>query len=278
MDLSDYFDAVGEDLKNSVTKTRATLSHSGNKGTQAEAAFRDFLRKHLPRSFDVGHGEIIDRAGSVVGSRQEAGQIDVIVFDESHPRFVEVETPGLYLIEGVVASAEVKMSLQLSDVEEIIGKAAAFKRLRPTIGHGDDVVSTPSDVERFVNRRPYFLFAYESATPIDSFYSRMIEVQNALGLGDTDHLDAVFMLDRGTILNLGDGQGFTASRNPDGTLISGWLREPKPVMVSLISWLSIVTPMLMHRSAILTSYLVRTINQPTAVVAPQSIAGPTPSA
>lgn len=261
MKLSAYFEALGDKLKADLAATRASLSHAGNKGAKAEMVFRNFLRMHIPRTYDVGHGEVIDTAGNCAGANKGPGQLDVIVIDDAHPRFVEVQEPGLYFVEGVLAAGEVKAALKLSDAEEIISKAAAFKRLRTALGVGDLVFANDEDMDRFFNRRPYFLFAFEAATPLESFYTRIIELESSLGLGPTDHLDAIFLLDRGAAVNLGTGRGGLVSIDANGKPTVGWLRETRPVVIALISWLSEVMPRIVRLSPITRNYLTRSAKQ-----------------
>ena len=77
-----------------LEETRSRFAHPGNKGDAVEIAFRDFLRKHLPRRFDVGHGEVIDTNG------HRSGQVDVVVMNEHHPFTYPPEDAGLFFIEG----------------------------------------------------------------------------------------------------------------------------------------------------------------------------------
>ncbi len=67
------------------------MEHKGNRGSGAEDAFRDFLSRHLPRRFDVGHGEVVDTHGA------RSGQVDVLIINEDQP-FRHGGRPGLYLV------------------------------------------------------------------------------------------------------------------------------------------------------------------------------------
>jgi hypothetical protein len=172
-----------------------------------------------------------------------------------------VQEPGLYFIEGVLAAGEVKAALKLSDAQEIMEKAAAFKRLRTALGHGDIALANDADVDRFLNRRPYFLFAFEAATPLENFYKRIIELEKSLSLGPTDHIDAIFLLDRGAAVNLGTGRGGLVAFDAHGTHKVGWIRDARPVMIALISWLSEVMPRIVHLSPIERHYLTRSAKE-----------------
>lgn len=258
MNLVQYFEAAEHKLRAELNAVRASLAHSGNKGARVENVFRKFLDAHIPRRYEVGHGEVLDKSGANAGAQEGPGQIDVLIIDDAHPRFADISEPTFYFIEGVLAGAEIKASLKLSDAEEIIKKAAEFKRLWTLLGPGDLSFHTEADRERFLNRRPYFLFAFESETPLDSFLQRVSELEQAMGLAPIAHLDAIFLLDRGALINLGDGQGSLASFNNDGTKLAGWLKSSRPVLISLISWLNVVMPSIVHMSPIILGYIIRT--------------------
>ncbi|MGP4802162.1 DUF6602 domain-containing protein [Agrobacterium cavarae] len=55
-------------LRAELESIRAARAHAVNKGNKAELAFRTFLNDHLPRSFEVGHGEAIDVHGNEAGN------------------------------------------------------------------------------------------------------------------------------------------------------------------------------------------------------------------
>ena len=257
MDFAAYYQRIGDRLKLELEDARGMLQHNGNRGAQAENIFRSFLRNHVSRNLDVGHGEVIDRHGSHAGTSTGDGQIDVLVVDADHPRFAQISEPSLYFIEGILAAAEVKSTLELSDAEDIVKKAAAFKRLRTELGYGDSVIISTHDVDRYLNHRPYFIFAFKSKTPLDAFVARILEYQASLGLGETQHVDAVFLLDRGAAINLGSGNGGLAVLGPDGQPVSGWIKEKRPTMVALISWLSEVMPRISRNAPIVRNYMTR---------------------
>ncbi len=264
MDLTRYFEAIGVKLSAELAGVRATMSHSGNKGSRTEEAFREFLRDHIPRKHDVGHGEVTDVQGRSAGAMYGPGQIDVLIIDEAHPRFAGPAEPGLYFIEGVLAGGEVKTHLKLGDVDEIVRKAAAFKLLQVTHAEGDAIRAQLEDFERFVNRRPYFLFAYESETTVDSLVTRLNESARSQGISLVQSVDAVFLLDRGAAINVGDGQGSVRGIDGVGNPIRGWVAQQNPVMVDLIAWLHEVMPNITHARSLICRYVGQSEQQARA--------------
>ena len=79
-----------------LTDIRAKFDHAGNKGSLAEAQFRDFLRKYMPGNTRVGHGEVFDIDGRL------SKQTDVIVSNEYHVALQsDWEQPQRFTIEAV---------------------------------------------------------------------------------------------------------------------------------------------------------------------------------
>jgi hypothetical protein len=84
MKLSDIFDNVSRQMQLDFDQARAAITHPGLKGSAFEEAFREFLRRYLPRKLDVLQGIIVDAQG------KSSKQLDVIVCDSaSTPVFYE---------------------------------------------------------------------------------------------------------------------------------------------------------------------------------------------
>src|SRR4051794_22005754 len=81
-------------LAAALAYSRAVYEHMGNRGTSVEGAFRDFLSRHLSRSFSVGTGEVIDSHG------KRSGQVDVAILNSDQPFISPMNEPGLYIVEG----------------------------------------------------------------------------------------------------------------------------------------------------------------------------------
>ena len=258
VDFPDYFSGMEIKLHAELQIIRAGTTHAVNKGTKAEQAFRTFLNDHLPRSIEVGHGEAIDQHGSEAGDKRGGDhQVDVIIINDSHPRFGKIEEPNTYFIEGILAAGEVKASLNMGQVETVFKQAVAFKKLNTVLGKGDMVSFNDTDGERFVTRRPYFLFVYESSVKPELLMKRVLELEQDSGVEATKHLDAIFMLGHGSMFNVGTGKSSFMMIQPDGTPLTGWGFAGIDTLMPLIGWLSAVMPNIVHLSSITTPYLVR---------------------
>lgn len=263
VDFPAYFSGMEAKLRAELDAIRAITTHAGNKGNKAEQALRTFLNDHLPRSIEVGHGEAIDKHGNEAGDKRGGDhQIDVLIINDSHPRFGKVEEPNTYFIEGILAGGEVKASLQMGQMEAIFKQAVAFKKLNTTLAKGDLTCSNEADIERFLNRRPYFLFVYEASVKPKALIERVLELERDNGVGTTEHLDAIFMLGHGSMFNVGDGKSSFVMLQPDGAPITGWGFRATNSLMPLIGWLSAVMPNVVHLSSITLPYLVKKYQRP----------------
>jgi len=159
--IKEKLQSVQRRLEASLEEIRASHSHRGNRGSNAESVVRDFLREYLPPDNRIGEGEIID-------SREHIStQLDIIITNPNHPYINDLKEPGLFLIEGVAAAGEVKTNLSSTDVDTLIQSCMTYKKLEIIHQPGTRISSTThSDIERFVKHRPYFIFAFESQITI----------------------------------------------------------------------------------------------------------------
>jgi hypothetical protein len=232
-----------------LAQARDRFEHRGDRGTAgAEVPFREFLREYLPRSHEVGHGEIVDAEGRI------STQTDVVVVDPDHPFTFTPSDPGLFFIDGIAAAGEVKSVLTTSELETTLKNSARFKELTPQHYKGTMIVSNSSDIPRFYDRRPYFLIAFESQLKTETIAAKIHEFQQENP--GVPLLDGVFALGRGWVVDFGDGNGAFQFRLDDGHSVPGWVwRDVPEVLFDFFVWLSIVTPRFVRFEAVLTKYL-----------------------
>lgn len=117
----------------------AILSHSGDLGFVREHFVNQVLSSFLPKSIIVGSGEIIGSSGN--GKEVRSGQQDIILYRSDFPVFTSFTHINTYLIEGVIATIEIK-----SDLSKGYALDKAFKNVyritsiskRVFIGENDD--------------------------------------------------------------------------------------------------------------------------------------------
>jgi hypothetical protein len=238
-------------LRLSLDEARARFAHAGNKGDEVERAASQFLREHLPRRYGVGEGEIIDTHG------KRSGQLDVVVSDELQPFSFPEGSPGLYLIEGVVGTCEIKSVLTTDELEDVIKKAKQFKPLKKSQVKGELAIGKNPATDRFYHRPPFFALAFDNTVRPQTIVDRLSAV------ADDDEApnggpDALFVLGQGFALNLGDGTDVYQFRTVNGDPITGWVWCPsETVLADLLLWFATTE----HRTFRPTSPIVPYISQ-----------------
>lgn len=100
----EYANSIERMMSEWYQHSQITLSHSGNLGRSREHFIKEVLSTFLPKSVVVGSGEITD------GDRR-SGQQDIIIYRSDFPVITGFGIDSTYLIEGVVATIEVKSDL-----------------------------------------------------------------------------------------------------------------------------------------------------------------------
>jgi hypothetical protein len=221
-ELSELMNQAAGEMRHSLAKTRAALSHNLSRGEAAEESFRAFLRKHLPDSLGVTKGQILDSKGG------RSRQLDVIIYNKSRTPMLFTSDEGdqqLVPSEGAIAVVEIKTSIRAADVEGIVANMQSVKTLDKTAYYGDKGVSINTfnmyGQELKVFPTLFFVFAYEGANlgPLAAEFQRLN--------GDRPvacRIDGVCILDSGIIMHHrlneeGDSQ-FDIIASPSSTMMA----------------------------------------------------------
>lgn len=239
-------------LQIELEKVRAELDHTGNKGSSLEQSVRTFLGRFLPPTVRIGQGEVIDSFD------RASGQLDVIITNRHHPPLNIDGAPSTYFIEGVSAIGEVKACLRHSDLDDAIASCAKFKSLEPFHPEGVTVYSNPEDLKRYVDRRPYFLFAFDSEITPHNLRHLLTSRYQKNGFPLTQQIDAVFLLGHGSVLNAGDATGnlkvhYGGKTAPGFHAISP---DINGVLNMLLGWFHLVTPEVEYRHSPMIRYIL----------------------
>jgi len=101
------------------------LDHSSLVGSAREFIVKRVLRSILPPMAHIGTGMVVDFHG------KKSRQIDIIVYDPRFPVF-EIESGiGIYLLEGVIATIEVKSTLTKKSLFEALENTHSILQLTP---------------------------------------------------------------------------------------------------------------------------------------------------
>jgi hypothetical protein len=99
------------------------LEHGTMVGSAREFLVSRALRSVLPPSLHIGTGRVIDSCGN------RSKQVDVVIYDPVFPILETHPGNGLYLVEGVVATIEVKSNVDKTKLWEAFDNCLSVTRL-----------------------------------------------------------------------------------------------------------------------------------------------------
>jgi hypothetical protein len=118
-----------------AANSMAHVQHSGRKGRLREILIRQLFRPLLPMDIGVGTGEII----TVVTGEPASKEQGVVIFDRRIlPPLVLGSSIGLFPLESVLFTIEVKSRLTADELRKAHESAPHLGRLRALSGHFDD--------------------------------------------------------------------------------------------------------------------------------------------
>lgn len=163
-----WFDQLDKMLE-SEAQLCGLLGHNGTVGQAREFLLKNVLSRILPSTVHIGSGRVIDSFGG------ESKQIDVVVYD---PRFPMLSSEGaaLYFVEGVLATIEVKSTINSAKLTEALDNCRSVLELRVVGEHQEEMerrvahyqkehrLSQQEAVDRFwyMMRPATYVFAYRS--------------------------------------------------------------------------------------------------------------------
>ena len=151
-------------------------------------------------------------------------QTDIVIANEGQPPiFSDWEHANMFIIEGVAAAGEVKTSLQSIDqLKDTFNKGTTFKNILAEPPKQSLMFSSREDTRRFVYQRPYFAIFFESKVRLETVLSSLREWDSEVRAIQRPSIDALFLLDRGSVVHFGNADGILKIRLPDGTSGRGY--------------------------------------------------------
>ncbi len=200
--LKSHFDAVEESLL-AIAKVPANSGHPLHKGTPREAFIRTFLEGHLSESVAVGTGEIIDAHSK---PRDQRNQHDIVIYRRSYPRLDFGGEINGFLAESVVATIEVKSTLEKGELQKAMRAAKAVKALQRNVVTSLTAGYQPPTILSYV-------VAYDGPASIETVYGWLPQISDTEGIvypeipasdearlkTASPSLDGVFILGKGFI-------------------------------------------------------------------------------
>lgn len=250
--LKEKIKSVEKQMVEALAEIRKTFNHSGNKGTSNENDFSDFVKQYLPRRMEIGNGEVIDSFGN------RSGQADIVITSEDHPFTFSPNRPGLFFIEGILALGEIKTVLTSQELKNALSNSLLYKKLKTTHGKGSIVSANPSDLKRYYEHPPFFLFCYESQLSLEKIKYNIEKFVSENSIGNLQVIDAVFVLGKGYVINFGDGQETFQFRTPEGRKVTDWvIKVSDSVLFDFFSYLSVTMPKIIRFVPIIANYLFK---------------------
>jgi hypothetical protein len=124
MDLKAALSLGGIQARSELSLVRKSLDHAGQKGSALEKFVANTLKRHLPENIAISEGIVISSDGDI------SGQLDLIIYDSSAPKFFDNGSTKVIPVEYVYAIVEIKSSLDSSLLDEIFEKHRKIKNYK----------------------------------------------------------------------------------------------------------------------------------------------------
>lgn len=117
MNTKSYFESLSKELSGLRDRVRHFIDdrHWQTDGEWKETVLRNFLRRNLPRSFEVGRGFVISKFGA-------STQIDLLIYDTSKPILFRDGDLVFLTPDAVRCVIEVKSKLTPSSLKQCVSK------------------------------------------------------------------------------------------------------------------------------------------------------------
>jgi hypothetical protein len=252
--LDERFADIDRRLAERLKNARSSTKHLGVRGDELAGALGEEIRDHWTDCASFHERcEIRDTRGVL------SQEVDLVLLNRFHPAFLIKNRPRILFIEGVLAAAEVKTSLDKGETVDCLRKAQAFKRLQSKMTASDLESHNVdnADWDRYLVRRPFFAFAYEDSRNIRTVRKNIDEWVNDNHVPIEEQIDAIFVLNRGIVINLGPGAGIGAIEiwSERVRLLSAFVqKDTSSIFSQLILWLLLVCPSFNSLDSILLKY------------------------
>ncbi|MFM7010058.1 MAG: DUF6602 domain-containing protein [Betaproteobacteria bacterium] len=125
-------------ILNSQYQATQVLQHNATAGAAREQIIKDFLTNHLPELITVVSGQIVD------ANNNYSKQQDIVLVLKSMPRLPFASGSDLIFQEGVVATIEIKTTLNNAALSSIGSNIQSVRALLPSIGASSQMGITHS--------------------------------------------------------------------------------------------------------------------------------------
>ncbi|CAM3478399.1 MAG: DUF6602 domain-containing protein [Halomonas sp.] len=212
-----HLEAVEEQLL-ATSKIPANSGHSLHKGTPREAFIKEFLVNHLSETVSIGTGEIVDCDSK---PNEQRNQFDIVIYKKNYPKLDFGGGISGFLAESVVATIEVKSTLDNQGLIQSINAARNAKVLKQNLSSSFSTGWLPPSIMNYV-------VAYSGPAQMQTVFGWLgnhhvqngIEIENSVDRTrkKSPSLDGIFVL----------GKGFIKFDNSPTTNVPPEIRQQHP--------------------------------------------------
>ncbi len=185
--IADWLDGLESALEPEA-KLRGLLGHGTTAGQAREFLVENVLKAILPPAVHVGRGKVIDGFGNC------SKHIDIIVYDARFP-LMNAEGGGLYFVEGVLATIDVKSTIDSNELRTALENCRSVLTLEITGENLDEATAeinfymakhglTWQDAEQRFHYMSYpstYVFGFNSKLSLDSTVSCITDWWGSFG-------------------------------------------------------------------------------------------------
>lgn len=124
--INEWSKSISQVLKSSFDVSNSIANHAGILGDARESFIRDILKRFLPNNILIGSGQVVDSQGN------KSKQIDIIIYRNDFPILRTFGSSDVYLIEGVIATIEVKSQLNEETLYQALENGKSVRNLIPS--------------------------------------------------------------------------------------------------------------------------------------------------
>ena len=198
MDLQTIFKSIAEKLAIDFKYMSSEIEHRPSKGRVRESELvEQFLRKYLPMTIGISHGEIVATTGEI------SNECDVVIYESRTGPILLTKTDyQIFPVESVYGILEVKSLLNNTELKDALGKISKVKKFPKTAFEPQTgtIITTTNLYDKEWSYFPTvgFIFAYDSIDLVN-LKNHLDELQKDLPFNE--RIDSVWVLNKGMIVN-----------------------------------------------------------------------------
>lgn len=225
VELKEIFSAIAKKMQIDFNLQSKGIQHRGLKGRARETVLGKFLREYLPKSFGIGHGEIL----SFDGKRSD--EMDIVIYDAvSCPILYCEDEVQIFPAEAVYAVIQVKSHLNTKELEKSLENITSAKELvkKPLAKVQESAYEFyGSQLPSFPILGYVFSFSSIKLTELLQSINRIYKEQK---IDITKQIEAICVLDKGVFLNISP-QDNRICKTPEKETILVYTPNPERLLI-----------------------------------------------